>query len=96
MRERKQNIGVKVMLNAELLQALERAANELNVGKSTLLRFVITQYLKPWLSPSLQPQRISASPVGPGAMGLEVAGPETGGDEPQLISKEKAGGGEGG
>jgi hypothetical protein len=96
MRKRKHTVGVKVMLSEELLRALERAANELNVGKSTLLRLVITQYLKPWLSPSLQPQRLSASPVGPGARGLEVAGPETGGDEPQPLTKEKAGGGEGG
>jgi hypothetical protein len=94
VRERKQNIGVKVMLNAELLQALERAANELNVGKSTLLRLVITQYLKPWLSPSLQPQP-QASPVPPRAKGLERVG-EDWGDEPQPFIKEKAGGGEGG
>ena len=92
MRERKQNIGVKVMLNAELLQALERAANELNVGKSTLLRLVITQYLKPWLSPSLQPQP-QASPVPPRAKGLERAGDDWA-DEAQLF--EKTGGGESG
>jgi hypothetical protein len=89
MRERRQTIGIKVMLSPELAEALEHAAREMNVGKGTLVRLILVSYLKPWLSPDLQPRRLPASPVGPGAKGLEVAGPE--GRDEAHFEKERGG-----
>jgi hypothetical protein len=87
-------VDLTVLLPPELAEALEQASRDKGIGKSTLVRMLLADYLKPWLSPSLQPQP-QASPVPPRAKGLERAGDDRA-DEAQLISKEKTGGGEGG
>jgi hypothetical protein len=82
---------VWVALTAELDETLERLAREKAVKKATLVRMILKEYLRPYLEPQLS----QSGPMGPGGSALRgagLAGPETGGDEPQPFMREKAGG----
>ena len=88
---RKHTIGIKINVPPELAKLIEEDAAAIGVGKTTYIRMLLYQHYRV----RLQPQRLPASPVGPGAKGLEVAGPE-GRDEARPLVKENAGGGESG
>ena len=93
---RKMVVAVVTMLPLELANALEKHCEERGISKSALLRYLLAEYLN---ACALEPQPLHSGPVGPGSSArgrAGFAGPETGGDEPQPLTKEKAGGGESG
>jgi len=88
---RRNTIGIKINLPPELAKLIEQDAIEKGVPKSTYIRMLLMRYYKSYL----QPQRAAASPLPPGAKGLEEVGDDRA-DEAQPFMREKAGGGEGG